>query len=420
MAGISDRLKALGVQIGAQNIKPPPPRSPNGISQVLSGRTVQTQVGEAYLVEKTFTVGSLHGRIPLEIDAPLQVIAEWAGDPRIASMQRDCFAFIDTETTGLSGGAGTFAFLIGAGRFDGDTFHLAQFFMRDPIEEPAQLLAFEEFIAPCSALVTFNGKAFDLPLISTRFITHGWQRSFRDYPHVDLLHLARRLWRDRLPSRTLGNLEFHILGAERTEDDVPGWMIPSLYFQYLRDGDARPLKSVFYHNAMDVVSMVALFNHMAGLLARPLECNLEHGVDLLALARLFESLNDLETAARLYLAGLDHDLPQDALLEAIERLAAIHKKQGNYTQALPLWEKAAGYGQISSCEELAKYYEHHARDLPTAIYWTQQAIEIAGSPRFPLYQRHQILPELEHRMARLLKKSGSSDPPASDIIPAAR
>ncbi len=191
------------------------------------------------------------------------MLAEWAREPRLAELAPADFAFLDTETTGLSGGTGTYAFLVGVARFEDEGLHLAQFFMRDPSEEPGLLAALEEFLAPCQALVTFNGKAFDAPLLLTRYLCHGWQPPFQGLAHVDLLHLARRLWRDRLPSRTLTMLEAHILGAGRSEEDIPGWLIPEMYFTYLQTGDPTPLKSVFYHNAMDVISLVALMEHMS-------------------------------------------------------------------------------------------------------------------------------------------------------------
>ena len=134
--------------------------------------------------------------------------------------------------------------------------------MRDPAEEAGMLEALAEFLAPTQALVTFNGKAFDAPLLITRYTLHNIPFPFKDYAHLDLLPLARRLWRDRLPSRALKYLEENVLSAPRTLEEVPGYEIPYLYFDYLRSRDARPLKGVFYHNAMDVVAMAALLSHV--------------------------------------------------------------------------------------------------------------------------------------------------------------
>jgi hypothetical protein len=329
------------------------------------------------------------------------------------------FAFLDTETTGLSGGVGTYAFLVGVARFEDDNLHLAQFFMSDPSLEPGQLAALEEFLAPCQAMVTFNGKAFDAPLLLTRYLSHGWQPPFQFLAHVDLLPLARRLWRDRLPSRTLGMLEAHILGADRSEEDIPGWMIPEIYFNYLRTGDPTSLKNVFYHNAMDVVSLVALMEHMSLLLDDPEGLGSEYGVDLFALAKLYEHMGDQHAAAQLYGHGLDHDdarserMPRAALLQGLHRLAAIYKRNSDWNSAIELWKQAANYQDLAAHVELAKYYEHVLKDIPLAIHWTQAANTLVvestaltpdGQP-LGLYERRQKLTELGHRLERLEKKS---------------
>ncbi len=404
MPSLSDRLKSLGVNVGAQNLPPPRTANPYTIDRVLDGHPSTTTLGETYVVEARYSNDYAQGVAPLWVEQPLDAIAAWVQDERIRSLDSQAFAFLDTETTGLSGGTGTYAFLIGVGRFEGTEFHLEQFFMRDPLEEPAQLAALEEFIAPCTALVTFNGKSFDVPLLTTRYRTHGWRPPFADQLHIDLLHLARRLWRDRLPSRTLPNLEYQILGALRTEQDVPGWMIPQLYFDYLRTGDARPLKSVFYHNSMDVLSLAALLSHTAALLANPLSDHIEHAEDILAMAKLFEEQGQYEIAIQLYLRGMQADLPDEAMIIALQRLALIHKRQDNLAAAVTLWEEAARRQHLHAHIELAKYYEHRMQDYTEAIYWTETALSIIGQPGFPAYEKDLWQAELEHRLARLLRK----------------
>src|SRR4030095_5131615 len=190
---------------------------------------------------------------------------------------------LDTETSGLSGGTGTYAFLVGVARFTSDQFVLKQFFMRDPAEEPALLEGLANFLAPCEALVTFNGKAVHAPCPPTRYRLHQIPNPYKDYSHLDLLPLARRLWRDRLESRALKYLEEHVLGFARSSDEVAGDEIPWLYFDYLRTRDARPLAGVFYHNAMDVVAMAALLAHMNEMIMHPYEGPVEHGLDFIAL-----------------------------------------------------------------------------------------------------------------------------------------
>jgi hypothetical protein len=226
-----------------------------------------------------------------------------------------------------------------------------------------------------------------------------------------------------LPSRTLTNLEVQILGSERTSEDIPGWMIPQMYFEYLHSGDAAPLKSIFYHNAMDVVSLAALFNHIALLLAAPLEAPLLHGIDRIALGRLYEDLGDVDTAIQLYLQGLQYEdspdspipaeyrLSRPALLDAIQRLALIHKRRENFQAAVPLWVKAAQEEHLEAHIELAKFYEHHLGDYREALSWAQTAQDIVNAPGFPRYERQRWNEELEQRIARLHRKIQARERP---------
>jgi hypothetical protein len=375
-------------------------------------------MGETYLVEARFPTGQTYGRARLALESPRRVLAEWAREPRLVDMAPTEFAFLDTETTGLSGGTGTYAFLVGAARFEPDGLHLAQFFMRGPQEEMGLLAALEEFLAPCRALVTFNGKSFDAPLLRTRYATYQWQPPLNDLAHVDLMHLAQRLWRKRLSSYTLKMLEAHILGAARDIDDVPGWEIPEIYFTYLHDHDPEPLKRVFYHNAMDVVSLAALLDHMAGMLEDPQGKGGEYGSDLIALARLYEDLGDQSSAAQLYAHGLDHQdahseqLPRAARVQGLRRLAAMHKHNTNWTAAIELWEQAAAQDDLEAHIELAMCYEHSLHDLGAALRWTQAAIVLVAQDQaltqsgksLKPFERRQRLTELEHRLERLERK----------------
>lgn len=408
MPTLADRLKSLGVKKGAENLPPPKPHTVFAIEDVVAGRLVTKTGGSTFLCENCFTSDYIHGQVGLQFQTPLHVIAEWAGSKDISQNRLDDFAFLDTETSGLAGGTGTFAFLVGVGRFIGQDFQLVQFFMRDPFEEPAMLLALEEFLAPCKTLVTFNGKSFDAPLLATRYTLQGWPSPMNNMSHIDLLHLARRLWRDRLPSRTLGNLEVQILGAKRSEEEIPGWMIPQMYFDFLRDGDARPLKRVFYHNEMDVLSMAALLNLVTNLLEDPQGERNTPASDRAAMGRLYEDLGYLDLADQYYTASLNAGLPAELRLKTILALAALRKRRGDHSRSLPLWVQAAGEACVEAHIELAKYYEHRVKDIAAALYWTQAASTLISAPGFPPTERVLWHEELEHRLERLLKKHGGN------------
>jgi uncharacterized protein YprB with RNaseH-like and TPR domain len=405
MPSLSDKLKSLGVKLGARDLPPPQPRrQAHAVEHVIPGRFQPTPQGEIFVVETLYSPEYRHGRAGLQLSAVPQTIARWANDTRIATCPPTSFAFLDTETTGLAGGTGTYAFLIGVGRYEGEEFCLAQFFMRDPLEEPAQLAALAEFLQPCQMLVTFNGKAFDVPLLNSRYITNGGASPLFTPAHLDLLPLARRLWRERLPSRALGQLELHILGATRTQEDVPGWQIPGVYFDYLRSGDARPLKGIFYHNAMDVLAMAGLLNHMTRLLDDPLDGRVKHGLDLVALGKLFETLGYFETAVQLYRQGLAQELPEESYWDALRRLSFVQKRQNNWPAAIELWQQAAAGRQIYAHIELAKFYEHRAHDYHQAKHWTQAALTLIAAPNFPRSKRRRWRLDLEHRLARLQRR----------------
>lgn len=408
---LSEKLKSLGVKVGVRELPPPTSRNAHSIEQVVPGCLIDTPDGTTLVVESHYDLDYRHGHAKLAFSRPLQIIAEWAREPSLAQCPRDEFVFLDIETTGLMGGTGTYAFLVGVGRLGNDGFRLTQVFMRDPSEEPAALAALARLVQPAGALVTFNGKSFDIPVLNARYVMNGDLTPFASVPHLDLLHLARRLWRDRLNDRALTSLESHILGAVRTEEDIPGWLVPQIYFDYLRDGDARPLKRVFYHNAMDVVAMAALLNHIALMLDEPLTFAVEHGLDLLAVAKLYEDLERSDDAVKLYRRGLECDLSEEAFRKAVQRLALMHRRRGEKLDAVELWRAAARTGQLYAYVELAKYYEHQARDCAQAANWTREALYNLDKRKAPpdLYRKWQGA--LAHRLERLEKKLNKQTSP---------
>jgi uncharacterized protein YprB with RNaseH-like and TPR domain len=408
MPSLSDKLKSLGVKSAAE-IKPKAAgKTRLPLEELLEGRWINTRRGEAFVLEQVYSTEYRHGVVPIHMTTPLDTLATWARDERISGLELSQFAFLDTETSGLSGGTGTYAFMVGVGRFVDEGFHLSIFFMQDPAEEPALLEALADFLAPCASLVTFNGKAFDAPLLRTRYALNSIPCPFDGFSHIDLLPLARRLWRDRLPSRALKYLEEHIMSAPRTSEEVPGYEIPWLYFDFLRTGDAAPLKGVLYHNAMDVVAMAGLLNLTARMLSDPHGTDLEHGLDVIALARLFEDLNRWEDAALLYERGLKTVLPEADFGRAIQRLSALQRRRGDLSTAVRLWEQAAAEGHIFAHVELAKYYEHSRRNPAAALEWTLTAVRHVESADLPPYIRKHWMEELEHRLSRLQAKIGKS------------
>ena len=403
---LSDKLKSLGVKIGTVDIPAGEKKTGVSIQDVLSGEFVDTRRGRTFIHEEIYPEDYRHGWAPLATDAPLHMLATWARDTRVQDMPLEKFAFLDTETSGLSGGTGTYAFLVGVGRFEigpsGRNFRLLQFFMPDPGEEAALLEVLADFLAPCEALVTYNGKSFDAPLLRTRYILHHIPVPFEDYAHVDLLHLTRRLWRDRLDSRTLKYIEENILDAPRTSEEVPGYEIPWLYFDYLRTGAVGEMKGIFYHNAMDIVALAAMFGLTASMLHDPFDESIQHGLDVIALAKLHEDLDHWDKAARLYERGLEMDLAEDDFWKAVRRLSVLQKRRGDVEEALQWWEQAAGQGHVYAHVELAMHYEHRLKDFVAARQWAAEALDIVRSDEtLSTYIRDHWQEELEHRLSRL-------------------
>lgn len=377
------------------------------IDSVVEGLYLDTRLGDVFVAEKCFTADYLHGSSAILCSSSFSLISQWANDPRIADLPLSALAFLDTETSGLSGGTGTYAFLVGAARFIDGQFVLKQFFMRDPAEEAALLEGLADFLAPARALVTFNGRAFDAPILVTRYLMNRMPVPFKGYSHIDLLPLARRLWRDRLESRALKYLEEHVLGMRRTSEEVPGYQIPWLYADYLRERDARPLAGVFYHNAMDVVAMAALLTHMNEIITNPYEGRVAHGLDFIALGKLFEDLGLAEEAARLFERGLQHEITEPDFKAALMRLSILQKRRGDLEEALRLWKQAAEAGHIYAHIEIAKYYEHKRRDVKSALAWTRTALEhLQQTSSMSSHERNHWLEEISHRLARLERKDG--------------
>lgn len=404
MPSLSDKLKALGVNVGVDDVKQTskPPKYP--IESIVDGEEIHTPFGNAFVVENIYQSDPRTEKLALEFTASLTNLSTWIGNPNIVRYKPESFTFLDTESSGLAGGTGTYAFLIGIGRFTGAGFLLSQYFMRDPFEEPAQLAAVLGALSDSEVLVTYNGKSFDVPLLNTRYITNGEPPPLNSFVHIDLLHLARRLWRDRLESRTLGSIEENILGAYRTEEDIPGWMVPTIYFDYIKTGDARPLTNVLYHNAMDILSLATLLNHISTILDDPHGGLVEHGVDLIAMGKVFEDMGEFDAAAECYARGLNFDLPQNIHRQAIYRWSIMEKRRDNIERSIQLWQYAVEYKELYAHEELAKAFEHKLKDYSEAIHWTELAIEIVESPILTNLDKNIWQSKLEHRLNRLHRK----------------
>jgi len=405
---LREQLRRLGMTRGAERVPPSPRRKPRAIEDLLPGEILATEQGTCFLHREHYPLDHHHGGLPLSalLAHPAQVAALLARDERLAALDPTRWAFVDTETTGLAGGTGTYAFLVGIGRFEAGRFSIYQFFMRDYDEEPAQIRSLARVLEPLRAVVSFNGKSFDLPLLETRFIMTRQTPLLSGAPHLDLLPVSRRIWKHRLESCALSNLEAEVLGVRRAQEDVPGWLIPGLYGDYARSRDAKEMPRIFYHNAQDILSLVALTARLCSLLTAPLAPEGDiPGEDLYGLGRLLCELGQGERG-EVALAQAAAGSRVRAVREmAMHELATLLKRQERRDEALPWWQRLAREeGAIYAFEELAKHYEWHARDTAQALAWTEEALALVqGWP--PGVRRREALADLQHRLNRLRQRS---------------
>jgi len=295
-------------------------------------------------------------------------VARLAFDPKVERVDLSRALFLDTETTGLAGGAGTIPFLVGLGRFVDGGLEVEQLFVEGVGEEAPLLNYLRSRIENASCIVTYNGKSYDWPLLRTRYVLNRVPM-VKPRAHIDLLHAARRIYRRRLQRTRLIDLESEVLGFERV-DDVGGAAIPEIYFRYLRTRDPAPLAGVLEHNVHDIVALTGILSKLAEGY-RTLRLN-EDGRDRLGYAEVAERHRDHGKATRFAQAAAEA-VSGGAECKVRARLleARVARRQGDVAaeaMALHMALREAEGGWESKVHlELAKHYEHRARELPLAL-----------------------------------------------------
>lgn len=424
---LRDRLKAMGVRprtpgvpsspplpggdeemlahvpgdLRETGLSPFSPRRKVTLDQALPGAWHQTVDGPCYYVERRFAVSEPRG--PVTLGSLLQMRPGVLWDAGRASQFHDFEAgkllFLDTETTGLSGGTGTYVFLVGVAYYEPHAGEVVvrQYFLADVGAERALLHSLNDLFAGFSAVITFNGKSFDWPLLETRYTFSRVRCVWRDPPHLDMLGPARRLWKNQLPSCSLDTLEAEVLGVRRGFD-VPGWRIPSLYFQYLRVGHIGHVLPVFSHNEHDLLTLMALTGYVGQILEQPDEVDLK-AAELFGLAKLYEDLGRYADSLRMYERGIELDPSPDLRGAALRRLSLLYKHLQQRDEAVAIWAALAEEGThlMFPYLELAKHYEHRAKDYALAVEYTLMAQTRATNA----VERA----ELEHRFNRIRVKA---------------
>lgn len=343
---------------------------------------IETAHGRHYETEKLFERHRRHGSIGIaDLEDLSGDLLKAISNGEICGVPVGKWCFLDTETTGLAGGSGTYAFLIGVGRVTPQGFRIRQFFMREFGEEASQLSALEEHLKQFQVLVTYNGRTFDQPLLETRFRMARRRPPFSALEHLDLLFSARRLWNLRFDSCRLVDLENQILGVER-QGDLPGELIPYFYFEYLRTQEIFRLMPVFHHNAMDILTLACLTAIVPRAFHPPEQAQFSHGAEMVGVARWWRQAEQHENALALFRQALDRNLPDELLFRTMWDIAALEKKLGRQHAALPvLTDLAASTNawQSAAFIELAKYYEHRERNYAMALEMTRSALALDSS-----------------------------------------
>jgi len=318
------------------------------------------------------------------------------------------WAFLDCETTGLSGGTGTLAFLVAIGRPLKTGFFIQQFFLSEPADEQGLLEAIELALDGVEVLWTYNGKCFDLPVLETRF--RFWRRAvdLDRFSHVDLLVPTRILFRRRIGDCSLGNLEERILKVARIED-LPGAEVPSVYFEYLQTGRSPRLHRVFEHNRVDVLSLAVYAAYLQRVFEAKRPERLNYPEDVLSLALYFYRKKELEQAAACLDDARTFALGPELKAEYNRLRAYLHKRRGEYELACTHFQNLACSSppdKVTALEELAKHHEHRRRDYRRALQFAEQAIALAERKMYFSGNEQTVhdLPALHHRRARLQRK----------------
>ncbi|MFW5994026.1 MAG: ribonuclease H-like domain-containing protein [Halanaerobiaceae bacterium] len=355
-----------------------------------------------YLEEKRYPLSYRHGSYRLEDfpEYPFKEAGELFDLPE--GIAKEELLFLDTETTGLAGGAGTVAFMIGMAYFAGSEVVLEQYIMRDYDEEPDQLEAVSRRIEERNNLVTFNGKCYDFPLLKDRFIMNRLEPPALDN-HIDLLHPARSLWR-HLPSCSLKALEWQVIDFERGAD-IDGSQVPEQYFRYLKRKDFSLLRPIIEHNKDDIISMISLANQIVEVVklgdSIDLDGNLAYN-----LGYLFEKNEQLEKSISLYERARKLQESERLLTRIETKLTWQYKRADLHEKAVEIWQAMIREkrGGLFPWIELAKYYEHQVNDYRSALKLVETAKKFLFSRRYYISDWKDKRDALDHRLDRLESK----------------
>ncbi|HBC46220.1 MAG TPA: hypothetical protein DCZ43_04170 [candidate division Zixibacteria bacterium] len=371
------------------------------------GSIRQTEQGPIWMIETSYEEGYLHGRTELALDissAPLEILDPYCYNGNFNFSKT---AVIDTETTGLAGGTGTYPFIIGVGFWTENRFVVRQYILRDFSEEPAQLRTLASDLAGLSGILTYNGKTFDMPLLRTRFRINRMEIPFGNHLHLDFMHPCRRLYKRHFDSLNLTNLEEKVLGFDR-EDDVPAHIIPRLYFDYLQNRDESILLPIVNHNRNDIVSLYMLAQETFRRVELALAQSLDDDLLLLSVGQILYRSGQCQRSRELLSCIKPQFAPRDIVDETLRLHSKAAHKMKDWDDALKIWNQMLRLGRFGCYPhiELAKHHEHRLKDYQRALDYTKIALRLVEFEReFVSPASYQnTLAALKKRQSRLLEK----------------
>jgi uncharacterized protein YprB with RNaseH-like and TPR domain len=417
MGNLVDKFSRLSALRPARAVlsKPSPLRAPDEVDplgRLLGAGIARNHYGEHLAIRNWFSTPEFCQPSPVALELLSRTRDEALSKRTRAALEDpEKWLFLDTETTGLSGGTGTYAFLIGLAWWDAGGLQIEQLFLRDFSEEHSLLQELSARLAERPVLVTFNGKSFDWPLLENRFTMTRAIKIPRLAAHLDLLHPARALWRLRLGSVRLVELERHVLDAERLGwhrgADVASALIPQYYFDYLRGGVADPLAGVVKHNQMDLRGLAALYGKINTILDEQEGAGGEtDSLDLFGLSKFLHRRGDRDRAHSTCTRALDAGLPAEFRPQATRDLAQMAKRRGDALAAATLWLELVGDPQdgIVACEQLAIHYERQARDFARALEYANLGLaklrKLARDP-YAAARAERLQAKFQQRVKRL-------------------
>ncbi|UCC41370.1 MAG: ribonuclease H-like domain-containing protein [Candidatus Aminicenantes bacterium] len=357
-------------------------------------------------LENPYPLDVRYGKITISSGLNIKgdILSYLSNDDAFKSLDLSTALFIDLETTGLSGGTGVLPFLVGTGYYKDDRFYVAQFFLGDPAEEERMIHELGQFFSQMNfqSVVTFNGKAFDIPILETRFILHREPFLLNELPHLDFLFPARSLWKHKYESCRLYNLALEVVDVGRSED-IPSAEIPMRYFQYLQTGNFELIEPILYHNQEDILSLLGVVVEGALIFSEERKEEPSDAMDFFGAGKIMEKVGEVERSVQFFKRALDGELSDEISLLTKKKLSCHFKRGQEWEKAGLLWKEITSsnvttLNQLFSFRELAMYLEHGEKEFKEARQVAEEGL--ACSIGLSTYYEE----DFRHRLERLKRK----------------